>query len=113
VAVLVLPLVQGRQRRHQEVAVLTLLGETPVGIRRPWALAGAFAAVAGATLAWLVLWLAHLTLSSSLAALLGSWVPGQVPFVAWHEIVAATVFALVAGFWIGQRAMPSMKGRYA
>lgn len=112
VAVLVLPLVQGRQRRQQEVAVLTLLGETPAGIRRPWALAGGLSAVAGALSAWLVLWLAHLTLSSSLAAVLGSWVPGPLPFVAWHEMLLATVIALFAGFWIGQRAMPSLKGRY-
>ncbi|MDX2020194.1 MAG: permease-like cell division protein FtsX [Deltaproteobacteria bacterium] len=112
VAVLVLPLVQGRQRRQQEVAVLTLLGETPAGIRRPWALAGGLSAVAGALSAWLVLWLAHLTLSSSLAAVLGSWVPGPLPFVAWHEMLLATVVALFAGFWIGQRAMPSLKGRY-
>lgn len=112
VAVLVLPLVQGRQRRQQEVAVLTLLGETPAGIRRPWALAGALAALVGALSAWLVLWLTHLTFSSSLAALLGSWVPGPMPFVALHEMLLATVFAVVAGFWIGQRAMPSMKGLY-
>jgi len=113
VAVLVLPLIQGRQRRQQEVAVLTLLGETPEGIRRPWAIAGGAAALLGTGLAWMLLWVAHATLSHSLAELLGSWVPGQLPFVPWHEMLGATVIAVIVGAWVGRRAMPSMRGQYA
>lgn len=113
VAVLILPLIQGRQRREQEVAVLTLLGETPEGIRRPWAIAGGAAALLGTTVAWLILWIAHSTLSNSLAELLGRWVPGQMPFVPWHEMLLATLFALFGGGWVGRRAMPSLRGRYA
>lgn len=113
VAVLVLPLIQGRQRRQQEVSVLTLLGETPAGIRRPWAIAGGAAALVGTGAAWLLLWVAHATLSSSLAELLGSWVPGQLPFVPWHEMLVATLFAVILGAWVGRRAMPSMRGQFA
>jgi len=113
VAVLVLPLIQGRQRRQQELAVLTLLGETPEGIRRPWAIAGGAAALLGTGLAWMLLWVAHATLSHSLAELLGSWVPGQLPFVPWHEMLGATVIAVIVGAWVGRRAMPSMRGQYA
>lgn len=113
VAVLVLPLIQGRQRRQQEVSVLTLLGETPAGIRRPWAIAGGAAALVGTGAAWLLLWVAYATLSSSLAELLGSWVPGQLPFVPWPEMLVATLFAVILGAWVGRRAMPSMRGQFA
>lgn len=113
VAVLVLPLMEGRQRREQEVAVLSLLGETPEGIRRPWAIAGGAAALIGTALAWLLLWVAHATLSHSLAELLGSWVPGRLPFVPWHEMLISTVFALVAGALVGRRAMPSLGRQHA
>lgn len=113
VAVLVLPLLLGRQRRQDDVAVLTLLGETPAGIRRPWAIAGALAAAAGSLLAWLVLWLAHEQACTSLAQVLGAWLPAQLPFVPGHEIFASILAAVVLGAWFGRRAVPSLKGRYA
>ncbi len=113
VAVLALPLLLGRQRRHDDVAVLTLLGETPAGIRHPWAIAGALAAALGSLLAWLVLWLAHEQASLSLGQALGAWVPSRLPFVPVHEIFASILAAVVLGAWFGRRAVPSLKGRYA
>ena len=105
------PLLLGRQSRYEDVAVLTLLGETPAAIGRPWALMGALAAVVGSGLAWLMLWMAHRQTSSLLAQLFGAWVPNQIPFVPWHEILGSISAAVVVGAWIGRRAMPTIRGR--
>ncbi|MCG5055102.1 MAG: permease-like cell division protein FtsX [Myxococcales bacterium] len=112
-AVLTLPLLQGRPRRQEEVAALTLLGETPAGMRRPWAIVGALSALAGSLVAWGALWAVHAGLVHTWVAALGEWLPPSLPFVPWREALVASLAALAVGAWVGKRALPAPRGQRA
>lgn len=108
---LALPLLQGRHRRRQHVAVLTLLGETPGGIRLPWALVGACAGLAGSAVAVVLLWLAHANMVPLAERLMGRWVSASLPlatlpFFGAFELATAFVMALLLGAVMGRLAVP-------
>lgn len=96
---------RNRQRQRQEARVLNLLGETPMGIRLPTALAFATAALTGAGMGL-----------GLLAALWGPslrWLDrglgleqGPVRFFGHIEMAAALALALLLGWLLGHLSTP-------
>lgn len=116
-AALSFPLLHGREHRRQEVAVLTMLGETPAGIRRPWALTGALAALLGSACAWVALWWVHGRIVATLEGF-SELVPSEggvasLAFLPGLEIVIFTLLAIGLGLGLGRLAMPRLREAHA
>lgn len=91
----------GRADRSAEAEVMAFLGETPLGARMPAALAGGASAVAGAVVAWLMLYVAFLIVRGNAAAALAALDGGPPRFFSVSDLAIGLGAALGLGWLSG------------
>jgi cell division transport system permease protein len=106
VALLALALARDREPRLRQARVLTLLGETPAGIRLPASLGVAAASTTGAAIGLALLGLAWGPLVRGLEAGLGLGSIPSLAFLAPGEIAFGLTIALLAGGALGYTSTP-------
>jgi cell division protein FtsX len=106
---LVAALTSARARRRREAEVLSLLGETPFGIRREASITGAGAAVAGALLGVVALLAIFPRILRGIEAAVGLGPLASTPSLGVREIAIALGAALVIGWLGGYVATPSVE----
>jgi cell division protein FtsX len=110
---LLLALVAARGRRRDEAAVLTLLGESPSGIRRPVCLATSAAAVIGASVGLGALLAVFPRAVRELESAIGLGSLGHAPTLDAKTVALTLAAALLIGWLAGRIVSPRAEARDA
>jgi cell division protein FtsX len=104
---LALALLSARSRRRREAEVLSLLGDTPFGMRREASITGAVAALAGAVVGVTALLVSFPPVLRGIERAIGLGPLASTPSLGAREIALALAAALVLGWLGGYVATPS------